>query len=106
MPSIYQSTCQGTCDVSGAGSPAYDNAYFEINYVRAYTTGTVTSTASPTGPTSTATVLTTSTASAPTRTGGSQTDTSGARVPSVTPAGGAGATLVVLACAFFALLLL
>jgi hypothetical protein len=26
-------------NVVGAGSPKYDNAYFEINYVRAYTTG-------------------------------------------------------------------
>ena len=34
-------------NVVGAGSPKYDNAYFEINYVRAYTTGAPTPTASP-----------------------------------------------------------
>ncbi|KAI0777300.1 concanavalin A-like lectin/glucanase domain-containing protein [Trametes elegans] len=44
----YQQTCQGVCDVSGPGSPAYDEAWFEIQYVRAYTTGVVpTATPSP-----------------------------------------------------------
>ncbi|KAI0336816.1 hypothetical protein GY45DRAFT_1238036 [Cubamyces sp. BRFM 1775] len=37
----YQQTCPGVCDVSGAGSPAFDKAWFEIQYVRAYTTGVV-----------------------------------------------------------------
>ncbi|KAI0635301.1 concanavalin A-like lectin/glucanase domain-containing protein [Trametes polyzona] len=37
----YQQTCPGVCDVSGPGSPAFDKAWFEIQYVRAYTTGVV-----------------------------------------------------------------
>ncbi|KDQ60268.1 glycoside hydrolase family 16 protein [Jaapia argillacea MUCL 33604] len=44
---VYNATCgssgpTGLCyqdNVVGAGSPKYDNAYFEINYVRAYATG-------------------------------------------------------------------
>ena len=47
MPSIYQSTCQGTCDVSGAGSPAYDNAYFEINYVNIFSTASASDSTTP-----------------------------------------------------------
>ncbi|KAA1473066.1 hypothetical protein DENSPDRAFT_839490 [Dentipellis sp. KUC8613] len=47
VPSIYTPACghsgpTGLCyndNVVGAGSPKYDDAYFEINYVRAYTTG-------------------------------------------------------------------
>jgi hypothetical protein len=34
-------------NVVGSGSPKYDEAYFEINYVRAYTTGGPAPTASP-----------------------------------------------------------
>jgi len=34
-------------NVVGPGSPKYDNAYFEINYVRAYTTGAPAPTPSP-----------------------------------------------------------
>lgn len=34
-------------NVVGPGSPKYDNAYFEINYVRAYTTGAPGPTPSP-----------------------------------------------------------
>jgi hypothetical protein len=34
-------------NVVGPGSPKYDDAYFEINYVRAYTTGGPTPTPSP-----------------------------------------------------------
>jgi len=34
-------------NVVGPGSPKYDDAYFEINYVRAYTTGGPAPTASP-----------------------------------------------------------
>jgi hypothetical protein len=34
-------------NVVGAGSPKYDNAYFEIEYVRAYTTGLPAPTMSP-----------------------------------------------------------
>jgi len=37
IPPVYAQTCTGVCDVSGPGSPTYDNAYFEINYVRGYT---------------------------------------------------------------------
>ncbi|OCH87773.1 glycoside hydrolase family 16 protein [Obba rivulosa] len=48
VPSIYDSTCSGAgptgnCyldNVMGPGSPKYDNAYFEVSYVRTYTTGT------------------------------------------------------------------
>lgn len=31
--------CQYLDNVVGAGSPKYDQAYFEVNYLRAYTTG-------------------------------------------------------------------
>lgn len=34
-------------NVVGPGSPKYDDAYFEINYVRAYTTGAPAPTPSP-----------------------------------------------------------
>jgi len=34
-------------NVVGPGSPKYDNAFFEINYVRAYTTGGPAPTATP-----------------------------------------------------------
>ncbi|KAF8137076.1 hypothetical protein EV363DRAFT_1394645 [Boletus edulis] len=48
VPSIYDSQCAnegptGLCyndSVVGPGSPRYDNAYFDINYVRTYTTST------------------------------------------------------------------
>ena len=33
--------------VLGPGSPKYDDAYFEINYIRAYSTGTPTPSATP-----------------------------------------------------------
>ncbi|RPD65657.1 hypothetical protein L226DRAFT_567136 [Lentinus tigrinus ALCF2SS1-7] len=66
VQSIYQSSCDGTCNVAGPGSPAYDNAWFEINYVRAYTTGPPLPSATPTSTsassTSVATVITTATA--------------------------------------------
>ncbi|OSD08169.1 glycoside hydrolase family 16 protein [Trametes coccinea BRFM310] len=90
VQSIYSSTCPGTCNVTGPGSPAYDNAWFEINYVRAFTTGgpapTSTSTTSaPTGSTtSIATVIATVTSTAgsgsPTGSGSgsSQNDTNAA----------------------------
>ncbi|KAF8271845.1 glycoside hydrolase family 16 protein [Lactarius quietus] len=47
IPPVYNPQCfhsgpTGLCyndNVVGPGSPKYDNAYFEINYVRAYTTG-------------------------------------------------------------------
>ncbi|KAH9040528.1 glycoside hydrolase family 16 protein [Lactarius hengduanensis] len=47
LPQVYNPQClnsgpTGLCyndNVVGPGSPKYDNAYFEINYVRAYTTG-------------------------------------------------------------------
>ena len=101
MQSIYDQTCSGTCDISGPGSPAYDDAYFQINYVRAYTTGAPTST-STAGPTSTATVITTSTLS-----GGDPATTGAAdHTSGVTPVGGASATLAVLVCALLGLLLL
>jgi len=45
VPAIYNQTCSNTgptgqCtadNVFGAGSPRYDNAYFEFNYIRGYT---------------------------------------------------------------------
>ncbi|KZT22735.1 glycoside hydrolase family 16 protein [Neolentinus lepideus HHB14362 ss-1] len=47
IPPVYDPTCAsqgstGLCyndNVVGPGSPKYDEAYFEINYIRAYTTG-------------------------------------------------------------------
>ncbi|KAI0047741.1 glycoside hydrolase family 16 protein [Auriscalpium vulgare] len=47
QPAVYNPSCTnagptGLCyndNVVGPGSPKYDNAYFEVNYVRAYTTG-------------------------------------------------------------------
>ncbi|KAH9924368.1 concanavalin A-like lectin/glucanase domain-containing protein [Amylocystis lapponica] len=57
VPSIYANTgCwnagpTGDCyldNVVGPGSPKYDEAYFEVSYVRTYTTGTVASVSSPT----------------------------------------------------------
>ena len=79
MDSIYQSSgCTGTCGVTGPGSPTYDNAWFEINYVRAYTTGAVpTPTPTPSGTTVT-TVVTTAPGSART-TQPQQNQSSGAR---------------------------
>ncbi|KAI0635303.1 concanavalin A-like lectin/glucanase domain-containing protein [Trametes polyzona] len=63
VESIYKSQCPGTCNVTGPGSPAYDNAWFEINYVRAYTTGgPVPTSTSSSQSQSTATVITTQTA--------------------------------------------
>ncbi|KAI0089537.1 concanavalin A-like lectin/glucanase domain-containing protein [Irpex rosettiformis] len=63
VPSIYGSQCghmgpTGTCyqdNVVGPGSPKYDNAFFEINYVRAYTATKAAPTAQSTA--SSATVL-------------------------------------------------
>ncbi|KAH9971041.1 glycoside hydrolase family 16 protein [Lactifluus volemus] len=54
-PTVYHPQCTdsgptGHCyhdNVVGPGSPKYDNAYFEINYVRAYTTGSPAPTSSP-----------------------------------------------------------
>ncbi|KAH9990988.1 concanavalin A-like lectin/glucanase domain-containing protein [Russula compacta] len=55
VPSVYNPQCfnsgpSGRCyedNVVGPGSPKYDDAYFEINYVRAYTTGGPAPTQSP-----------------------------------------------------------
>ena len=70
--------------MTGPGSPAYDNAWFEVNYVRAYTTGgpapTSTTAASGSGSTATVVVTTTSTdGSGASQTGTNRNDTSGAR---------------------------
>ena len=71
MEGIYQQTCDGLCSVAGAGSPAYDEAYFEINYVRAYTTGPPLPSATPSSTsTASATVIT----NIPTGTGGQDGD--------------------------------
>ncbi|EPQ53437.1 hypothetical protein GLOTRDRAFT_116915 [Gloeophyllum trabeum ATCC 11539] len=61
IPPVYDPTCAsqgptGLCyndNVVGPGSPKYDNAYFEINYVRAYTTGGAVPTPTPTPTTQT-----------------------------------------------------
>ncbi|KAI0360544.1 hypothetical protein OH77DRAFT_696065 [Trametes cingulata] len=55
----YQQTCPGVCDVSGAGSPAFDKAWFEIQYVRAYTTGVVPTPTPTPAPSATAATLAT-----------------------------------------------
>ncbi|CDO73687.1 Glycoside Hydrolase Family 16 protein [Trametes cinnabarina] len=106
VQSIYSSTCPGTCNVTGPGSPAYDNAWFEINYVRAYTTGgpAPTSTAATSASTgtgaSTATVIATVTSSsgsvAPTGSGSgsSQNDTNAAAGLGATDVRAVGAVLL------------
>lgn len=80
MESIYKASCPGTCNVTGPGSPAYDNAWFEINYVRAFTTGAPVPTSSA-APTSTATVIATVTGTGSpgaTTTGTNRTGSNGA----------------------------
>ncbi|KAI9511857.1 concanavalin A-like lectin/glucanase domain-containing protein [Russula earlei] len=55
LPAVYNPHClhsgsTGRCyddNVVGPGSPKYDSAYFEINYVRAYTTGGPAPTSTP-----------------------------------------------------------
>ncbi|TFY63493.1 hypothetical protein EVG20_g6292 [Dentipellis fragilis] len=87
VPSIYTPACghsgsTGLCyndNVVGPGSPKYDDAYFEINYVRAYSTG----------PSSTPTPIATGAANSPN--GVAVTVTSGAGV-STTAADPAGPT--------------
>jgi len=75
VPSVYNATCSGgttglcyTDNVIGAGSPRYDDAYFQINFVRVYTVDglsssissslhhTSTSTSSTPNPTSTGSI--------------------------------------------------
>ncbi|KAJ2977867.1 hypothetical protein NUW54_g11365 [Trametes sanguinea] len=105
VQSIYSSTCPGTCNVTGPGSPAYDNAWFEINYVRAFTTGgpaptSTTSSSAPTGSGSTATTIATVTSTAgsgsPTGSGSgsSQNDTNAAVRGGVTGVHAVGAVLL------------
>ncbi|KAJ7501949.1 glycoside hydrolase family 16 protein [Mycena galericulata] len=39
VPSLFADTCPGSCisdNIIGPGSPTYDNAYFEIQYIRTY----------------------------------------------------------------------
>ncbi|KAI0674444.1 concanavalin A-like lectin/glucanase domain-containing protein [Trametes maxima] len=96
---IYNQACPGKCDVTGPGSPAYDNAWFEINYVRAYTTGGPVPTSSTSTSTSTATVLTTVTgtgSTAPTQSGGSEQQRTGAASPSRAAAVGVVASVLSL----------
>ncbi|KAH9852517.1 concanavalin A-like lectin/glucanase domain-containing protein [Lenzites betulinus] len=71
VQSIYQSSCPGTCNVTGPGSPAYDNAWFEVNYVRAYTTGAPVPTSSIATSTSVVVATVTGTNN-PAQTGGDQ----------------------------------
>ncbi|KAI0342297.1 hypothetical protein BDW22DRAFT_1330594 [Trametopsis cervina] len=73
VPSIYGPECgnagpTGTCyqdNVVGPGSPKYDNAYFEISYVRAYTTQGANPPTLPTGVSSSQTSLIVSPTSPP-----------------------------------------
>ncbi|KAI1798075.1 concanavalin A-like lectin/glucanase domain-containing protein [Ganoderma leucocontextum] len=89
VESIYQSSgCSGTCGVTGPGSPTYDDAWFEINYVRAYTTGAVpTPTPTPSGSTST-TVITTTASSTRTSQPGQNRSSGGPKI--ATSAGALG----------------
>ncbi|KAH9942419.1 concanavalin A-like lectin/glucanase domain-containing protein [Epithele typhae] len=106
VPSIYQSSCPGLCSVSGPGSPAYDNAYFEINYVRAYTTGGPASTTTVSTATRTGSAATTNTLPATITTGAGLNGGTGAAASAFSPTAGATATLTALALAFLGLLLL
>ncbi|KAH8828301.1 concanavalin A-like lectin/glucanase domain-containing protein [Flagelloscypha sp. PMI_526] len=68
VPDIYQSTCHtptNNCNdnIIGVGSPTYDQAYFEINYLRTYQVGNGTI-VSPSSPVSTYVVPSTGSASA------------------------------------------
>ncbi|KAJ7155309.1 concanavalin A-like lectin/glucanase domain-containing protein [Mycena filopes] len=39
VPSLFANTCPGSCindNIIGPGSPTYDNAYFEVQYIRTY----------------------------------------------------------------------
>ena len=86
-------------NVIGAGSPTYDNAYFEINYVRAYTTGPPlpSPTSTPQGASTTVATIITSTAQTSTT---RSADRNGAR----RIGGSAGA--VALVCALLGMLVL
>ncbi|KAI0372082.1 hypothetical protein BV20DRAFT_1120294 [Pilatotrama ljubarskyi] len=104
VPGIYSSTCPGTCNVTGPGSPAYNNAWFEINYVRAYTTGAPTPTPTPSSsaPTGTATVLTTVTGTG-SGAGASQTASDRQGTSGAPPAaGGAGVGVMMMGLAVLA----
>ncbi|KAI0827076.1 concanavalin A-like lectin/glucanase domain-containing protein [Trametes gibbosa] len=92
----YQQTCPGMCDVSGAGSPAFDKAWFEIQYVRAYTTGVV-----PTPTPSAASVIASATVTSPAQgssgaQAGSGKGTSSGAVGDARKGRSAGAVAVVL----------
>ncbi|EIW55455.1 uncharacterized protein TRAVEDRAFT_65907 [Trametes versicolor FP-101664 SS1] len=93
----YQQTCPGVCDVSGVGSPKFDQAWFEIQYVRAYTTGVV-----PTPTPSASSVVASATVTSPAQgTGSSQSGSQGGSSSSGTVGSGrrgasAGAVAVVL----------
>ncbi|KAI0372081.1 hypothetical protein BV20DRAFT_941131 [Pilatotrama ljubarskyi] len=90
----YQQTCPGVCDVSGAGSPAFDKAWFEIQYVRAYTTGVV-PTPTPTPVPSSAGAATLATVTGTSSAQAHQGSSSGA-APSTKRGVSAGAAAVVL----------
>ncbi|SJL02682.1 uncharacterized protein ARMOST_06016 [Armillaria ostoyae] len=58
IPSIFNTQCSGNCIqdyVMGPGSPKYDNAWFEISYLRTYTAIAGNSTSSSSGAVQTAT---------------------------------------------------
>ncbi|KAK0243477.1 glycoside hydrolase family 16 protein [Armillaria nabsnona] len=84
VPSIFNTQCPGNCVqdyVRGPGSPRYDNAFFEISYLRTYTAIAGNATSSSSGPVETAAVTTTRVV---TSTSGGATVSSGAASASTT----------------------
>ncbi|KAF9240470.1 concanavalin A-like lectin/glucanase domain-containing protein [Melanogaster broomeanus] len=82
VPSIYDSSCAtagptGICyndSVVGPGSPRYDNAYFDISYIRTYTTSLPANSSTQISPTSPSVVTVTLPLPQPTQTSGSKND--------------------------------
>jgi len=71
IPSLYADTCPGNCvssNILGTGNPVYNNAYFEIPYIRTYLASTSSSSSSSS---SSGTSTSTGTKSAGTGTGAS-----------------------------------
>ncbi|KAI0777301.1 concanavalin A-like lectin/glucanase domain-containing protein [Trametes elegans] len=105
---IYRSTCSGTCDVTGPGSPAYDNAWFEINYLRAYTTGlpepTTTTSEAPTSTATTIATVTGTDGASPSGTTGADRQNSAAVSAGVNRGASLGVVAVFLSMAAGALL--
>ncbi|PBK63491.1 hypothetical protein ARMSODRAFT_963104 [Armillaria solidipes] len=84
VPSIFNTQCSGNCIqdyVMGPGSPKYNNAWFEISYLRTYTAIAGNATSSSSGAVETATGTTTHVV---TSTSGGATASSGAASASTT----------------------